>query len=81
MLFDNADPRKWICVTAEKVVAVDSGNYILFVMGGTDLCDNLVKAFSDNFDGNIGETLSLVVEEDAPIDPDTPGFEIPTPEE
>lgn len=81
-IFDNANPRKWICVTAKKVVAVDSGNYILFVMGEEDLCDNLVKAFSDNFDGNVGETLSLVVEEDAPIESDTPdgGFAIPMPQ-
>ncbi len=78
-IFDNANPRKWICVTAEKVVAVDSGNYILFVMGGVDLCDNLVTAFSDHFDGNVGNTLSLTVDENAPINPDTPSGDSNTP--
>ena len=81
-IFDNADPRKWICVTAKKVVAVDSGHYILFAMGEEELCDNLVKAFSDNFDGDVGETLSLVVEEDEITEPDTPdgGIAFPIPQ-
>lgn len=43
---DNADPRKWICVEAEKVIVKTKGNLVLLVMSTTDIAD----AIAANFD-------------------------------
>ena len=43
---DNADPRKWICVGAEKVIVKAHGNTILLVMSTTETAD----AIAANFD-------------------------------
>ena len=31
-IFDNCDPRKWLCVSPEYILVVDSGDYIAFAM-------------------------------------------------
>jgi len=56
-VFDNANPRKWVCTSAEKVVVVESGNYILLAMAAVDKCDSIVTAFTEEF-GSAGEVLS-----------------------
>lgn len=61
-IFNNSDTRKWICVSAEKAVVVDSGNYIMLAMGTKDICDKLVTAFSEEMGGNLGEVLSKMAE-------------------
>lgn len=43
---DNADPRKWICVEAEKVIVKTKGNLVLLVMSAADTAD----AIAANFD-------------------------------
>ncbi|MBU5626048.1 hypothetical protein KQI82_03740 [Oscillibacter sp. MSJ-2] len=43
---DNADPRKWICVEAEKTIVKTSGNLVLLVMSDTATAD----AIAANFD-------------------------------
>lgn len=43
---DNADPRKWICVEAEKVIVKTKGDLVLLVMSTTDIAD----AIAANFD-------------------------------
>lgn len=43
---DNADPRKWICVEAEKVIVKTKGNLVLLVMSDTATAD----AIAANFD-------------------------------
>lgn len=43
----NADPRKWICVEAEKVIVRQRGNLILLVMSSAETAD----AIAANFDG------------------------------
>ena len=43
----NADPRKWICVEAEKTIVKAHGNTVLLVMSFTDTAD----AIAANFDG------------------------------
>jgi hypothetical protein len=45
----NKDPRKWICVEAEKSAVLHSGNYILLVMSTSDLVDTITKNFKANF--------------------------------
>lgn len=42
----NANPRKWICVEAEKTIVTAHGNTILLVMSFTDTAD----AIAANFD-------------------------------
>ena len=43
---DNADPRKWICVEAEKVIVKTKGDLVLLVMSDTATAD----AIAANFD-------------------------------
>lgn len=43
---DNADPRKWICVEAEKTIVKTNGNLVLLVMSDTATAD----AIAANFD-------------------------------
>lgn len=62
-IFDNCNPRKWICMSAERVVVMNSGNYIMLAMASKDSCDALIPAFSAYFDGNVGETLDKMFEE------------------
>jgi len=41
----NADPRKWICVEAEKTVVKTRGRTVLLVMSTTDTTDAIVENF------------------------------------
>lgn len=61
-IFDNSNLRKWVCMSAERGVVIDSGNYILLAMAENAKCDNIVKAFSEEFGGNVGEVLSKMGE-------------------
>lgn len=57
-IFKNADPRKWICANADKVLVVDSGNIIMLVMSTEENCTNLYNAFADHFGAaNVGAKL------------------------
>lgn len=47
----NADPRKWICVEAEKTIVSVHGNTILLVMSSADVAD----AIAANFDAAFAE--------------------------
>ena len=69
-IFDNCNPRKWICMAAERVVVIDSGSYILLAMGPTDSCDAIVTEFKDYFNGNTGEMLDRMFEENIEMEPD-----------
>lgn len=42
---ENADPRKWICVEAEKKVVEQRGDLVLLVMASSDLADQIVANF------------------------------------
>lgn len=43
---DNADPAKWICVCADSVQTVVSGNTVMFIMSDTASADALTAAFA-----------------------------------
>lgn len=45
----NKDPRKWICVEAEKALVLQKGNYILLAMSTTDMVDTVSKNFKAIF--------------------------------
>lgn len=42
----NLDPRKWICVEAEKTAVVARDNVILVVMSAADVVDTIVENFN-----------------------------------
>ncbi|MBQ3078058.1 MAG: hypothetical protein IJC43_09380 [Clostridia bacterium] len=42
----NADPRKWICVTAEKTEVLQHGNLVLLVMSATDTATAIAENFT-----------------------------------
>lgn len=46
-LVDTADTGKWVCVEPEAVVAVNNGNYVLFIMADEATSDALVAAFRE----------------------------------
>jgi len=61
---ENIDARKWICVTAEKVLTTTSGDIICLVMSN----EQTAKAVYNNFKtlaGNVGEEYERTVEDGA----------------
>lgn len=65
-MMDNIDPRKWICVGAQKEVAIKLGNDVLFIMGDQDtvkaLYDEAVRIATDK-----GMSVSEAIEKDNPF--------------
>ena len=45
LLEDHANPRKWICVEAERVVVENVGDMILFVMADDEYAMAIKNAF------------------------------------
>ena len=43
----NADPRKWICVEAEKVATASKGNLAILVMSASDRADKIIANFKN----------------------------------
>ena len=43
---ENADPAKWICVCADSVQTVVSGNTVMFIMSDAASADTLTEAFA-----------------------------------
>ena len=41
-IMENINPRKWVCVAAEKQAGFTMGNDVFFVMGATDMIDTIV---------------------------------------
>ncbi len=62
-IYDNCKPNKWVCMSAEYVLAVDNGEYVMLVMSTKENCDNLYNAFVAEF-SNAGEKLEKEVVED-----------------
>ena len=47
----NADPRKWICVEAEKKVVLQEGNTILLVMSNAACADAIAANYTALYEG------------------------------
>lgn len=45
MLLTNADPNKWVCVSAETVLVENVGDLVLFIMGGEDVAYAVSESF------------------------------------
>ena len=43
----NADPRKWLCVEAEKVATASKGNLAILVMSASDKTDKIIANFKN----------------------------------
>ncbi|MCH5352297.1 MAG: hypothetical protein J1E06_02390 [Acutalibacter sp.] len=43
---EKLDPRKWVCVEAEKTAVLRRGNLILMVMSDTETTDKVISNFS-----------------------------------
>ena len=56
-MVDNIDTRKWICVTAEKLYATNSGDVIFLVMASEELAKPVYEEFKELANGKIGKEL------------------------
>ena len=65
-IMDGIDPRKWICVQANKIIVANYGDVIALIMTDNNLsesmADDLYKAFGEVVDGELGEKLEKTVE-------------------
>ncbi len=62
-IFENCNPRKWVCMSAERVIVLDSGEYIMLAMTTKENGDKVIEAFKDYFDNNVGPILDKTIEE------------------
>ena len=58
----NINTRKWICVTAEKVYATNSGDVVFLVMTRADLAESVFNSFK-TLAGNVGQVFERVEQE------------------
>jgi len=58
----NINTRKWICVTAEKLYATNSGDVVFLVMTRADLAESVFNSFK-NLAGNIGQVFERTEQE------------------
>lgn len=73
-IFDNCNPRKWVCMSAERVIVLNSGEYIMLAMASQDSCNALISAFETKFGKeNVGEILDKTVSESIENFEDLPG--------
>ena len=54
---DNVDMSRWICVSAEKLYVVNSGDVIFMVMADSDWAKSIYNEFVKYMDNKVGETL------------------------
>ena len=54
---DNVDMSRWICVSAEKLYIVNSGDVIFMVMADNDWAKSIYDEFVKYMDNKVGETL------------------------
>lgn len=58
----NIDTRKWICVTAEKLYATNSGDVVFLVMTRADLAESVFNSFK-TLAGNVGQVFERTEQE------------------
>ena len=54
---DNVNMRRWICVSAEKLYIVNSGDVIFMVMADSDWAKSIYDEFVKYMDNKVEETL------------------------
>ena len=75
-VFDNANPRKWICMTADRVLVMADDSYIMLAMGTQEACDALKTEFAELAGDDVREALDKTVNEGEalPEDLELPGM-------
>lgn len=58
----NINTRKWICVTAEKLYATNSGDVVFLVMTRADLAEAVLNSFK-TLAGNVGQVFERTEQE------------------
>ena len=56
-IFDHVDPRKWVCVTAEKVMVTNSNSVICLIMAGSEQTETLANALAEVTGNTLGNKL------------------------
>lgn len=80
-VFENANPRKWICVTADRVLVMADDSYILLAMGPQEACDALKVEFEKVAGSDVREVMDKTINDsEIPEDMDLPGM-VEMPEE
>lgn len=59
---ENVDERKWICVTAEKIYSVASGDVVCLVMSNADTAKTVFESFK-TLAGSVGDVVERTAEE------------------
>lgn len=73
-MFDNCNPRKWVCMSAERVVALNCGEFVMLAMASQDSCNALINTFKAEFgESNVGTVLDKTVSESIENVEDLPG--------
>ena len=75
---ENIDTRKWICVSAEKLYATNSGNVVFLIMTNEEMATSVYNSFKA-LAGTVGKEYEKA-EQEAELPPDTlaPGMiEVP----
>ncbi|MBQ8298962.1 MAG: hypothetical protein IJX99_03715 [Clostridia bacterium] len=60
-VFDNANPRKWICMSADRVLVMADSEYVMLAMGPVATLDTLKTEFTTLAGGDVTEALDKTV--------------------
>ena len=74
-MFDGVNPRKWLCVSAEKIYATSSGDIVFLVMSEEKIAKPVYDKFKE-MAVNVGDEYTETVSESLPST--EPTFELPT---
>ena len=71
---ENVDTRKWICVSAEKLYATNSGNVVFLIMTNEEMATSVYNSFK-TIAGTVGKEYEKTAQEDGlPSDTIEPGI-------
>ena len=62
-MYNNIDPRKWICVSAEKVCATSSGDIAILIMTSKEKTEKVYNKFKE-LAGSVGKEYSKDVQDE-----------------
>lgn len=72
---ENIDERKWICVTAEKIYSVASGDVVCLVMSNEQTAKTVYDSFK-TLAGSVGEEIERTAEEPEMPEDMLPGMDM-----
>ncbi|MGM9663976.1 MAG: hypothetical protein ACI3XF_03965 [Eubacteriales bacterium] len=57
-MFNGINMQKWICRSADHLITVDNGNYVLLVMSSQDVCEKVANSFDNVLEEVSGTRLA-----------------------